>query len=541
MPRNIDENNPIPRHLISRLGIQRDGTQYRSEAYIDGQWVRFFHEWPEKMLGYETLYLGDGELIDQIFGISQSVSIDVYMGRGSSLRYFNLGNDNSTVGPILDRTPISGFVPNTNNIWSFAQMSLTDGADKIPYIIGQVNAGWDDVASQTDGPVFYGQTDETTPLVQAFDGLDPSTAIEVSGGVVALPSVLVAYGNNGIIYWTRPNSLTEWFDLPDQTLRNQQSIAQTKIVTGMKYFGNILFWSINSLISATYVPPQSSGGDFTVASYWATNVLSENISILSASCAVQYNQLVFWVGQGQFYVFNGAVARLENTMCANWFFDNLNEQYQSKCFSWVNTQYDEIWFCFPFGEDATECNAAAIYSVSRQVWYTSTLDRSAAMTNLGNRYPILASSALEKTLTDGGGILNSYPIWLHEKGVNKVLGSGDTQQILPIKSYFEYPIFDLYSSNPSSATNILVQTMRIEPDFIMPVNTSMTVTIRNRMFAQENAIETGPLTFDINTKYIDGVVSQGRQVSIRFDSNMVDGYYEVGKILHDFIPGDVNA
>lgn len=540
MPRNIDENNPIPRHVQSELGIQRDGTAYNAKAYIDGQHCRFFHEWGEKMGGYKMLEIGDGEVINQMFGVSKSESTDIYMGRGSSLRYFNLRN-NGTVGPLIDRTPTSGFTPNANNSWSFTLFSQVDPdtTEQTTYIIAQVNIGWNDVASQQNGPIFYGDIDDTTPLVQITNGQTIPQPVLVSGGVIALNNIIVAYGNNGVIYWTKSTigidgggGPLNWCDIAD--VPNYQFIAQTKIVTAIEYYGTLLFWTLNSLLQAIYVP--ATGDSAGQGSYWVIKVISKNTSILSASCVVQYNQLVFWVGERQFYIFNGAVGRVQNYMAANWFFDNVNADNKSLTYAYVNEQYDEVWFNFPFGKVSQSfCNQNIIFNVGRQTWYTTQLDRSAGIILNTYRYPILSSSSPEITITETGAVYESYPVWSHENGIDKDING----TLSPIQSYFEYSIYDLYTGQASPNTNTLVQTMRVEPDFVMEGD--MTLTIKNRMFAQSNAEETGPITFNSNTKFIDKVVSQGRQVTLRFESNTLGGYYQAGKILHDFIPGDVNV
>jgi hypothetical protein len=344
---------------------------------------------------------------------------------------------------------------------------------------------------------------------------------------------LVAYGNNGVIYWSTPGDPLNWCDIPNEP--NFQFIAHTKIVAAIVYYGSILFWSLGSLIQATYNPAVSNGGP-TTPSFWTIKVISNNISILSASCAVQYNQLVFWVGERLFYIFNGATGRLQNYMMANWFFDNINQDTKSLTYAWLNEQFDEVWFGFPYGKESQSfCNQNAIYNVGRQKWYPTQLDRSAGIILNTYRYPILTSSSPELTVGPYGEAISSYPVWSHENGVDKEINGNKS----PVQSYFEYSIYDLYTGQPSPQTNTLIQTMRVEPDFI--INGEMTLTIKNRMFAQGNPIVTGPVTFTGTTPFIDNVVSQGRQVSLRFESNVVGGYYQAGKILHNFIPGDVNV
>jgi len=218
MPRPVDFNNPTPRFLLSKLGIQRDGTSYRSEACIDGQWVRFFHEWPEKIGGYEVLDLGNGEIVTNMFVVPKSVSNDIYLGRNSSLTYFNLLN-NGTATSEVNRTPTSGFTPSADNSWSFALFTTLVADVPTSYILAQVNADRTDVAGQANGPIFVGDVESSAFLTQLYDGVvemgfPQGKPILVSGGVVTINNVAVAYGNNGYITWCAAGDLSYWSDIP---------------------------------------------------------------------------------------------------------------------------------------------------------------------------------------------------------------------------------------------------------------------------------------------------------------------------------------
>jgi hypothetical protein len=532
----IDQNNPTPRVIQSKLGIQRDGTAYKSEHYINGQHTRFFHEWAEKIGGYEIIDIGNQEIVGSMYGIHKSVSNDVYLGRPSSLSYFNINNQGA-VTPEVNRTPSAGFIPDPDNLWVFTGYSTDTGLttdSTTGFIVAQVAPNRRDVASQAEGPIFIGNDDDNNPLTQIFDGQIPVAPVLASGGVIRLGAILVAYGNNGVIRWSDVDNPNSWPPALSQT------IANTKIVHAIEYFGSLLLWSLGSLIRATYVPSSIDPNTMlAIPSTFDIQVISNNISIISPNCVTQYNQLVFWVGNGQFYIFNGSVGRLQNYMSNNYFFDALNQQNSQKCFTWVNTLYDEIWFMYPRNNNdtgfmATECNAAVIYNVGRSTWYDTFLSRSSALSLSTYKYPILSSSQLFTTII-GGVVYNTYPIWQHEKGVDVV---DFNKNHLPIYSNFEYSIYDLYTHQPSADNNRLVQTMRIEPDFI--ISGQMELRVNNKMYAAEaNPVVTGPILFDATTRFIDSAVSQGRQVSLSFTSNVVGGNYSAGKILHGIIAGDI--
>jgi len=76
--------NYITRPLLSKPGIQRDGTNFASDSYIDGQWCRFYMGRPRKIGGYKLIDIGNKEIIRSLFGVPKPNSIDTYLGRESS-------------------------------------------------------------------------------------------------------------------------------------------------------------------------------------------------------------------------------------------------------------------------------------------------------------------------------------------------------------------------------------------------------------------------------------------------------------------------
>ena len=527
----VPDKQGIPIPLDAQPGIQRDGTFYRSNAFIDGQWVRFLHDWPQKMGGYQSIDIGNDEVVGNMYIVPKSTSNDIYLGRPSTLNYINLSNAGIVTSEI-DRTPTSGFTPAVNNLWSFTKLSYIDhSGDNNNYIIAQVAPTRDDIATQDEGPIFIGSTQDNTPLTQITDGSTP-TALNVlcSGGVIVLSPIIIAYGNNGLLNWCSPNDPMNWVT---GSIRNALFIDSTKVVKGVLYQGSLIFFTLTSIVRVNYTPADSGAGSLSYST------IQDGISILSANSVIVYQNLIFWIGQGQFYLFNGSVQRLQNDMCHDYFYDNLATAYQSKIYGMVNPEYDEIiWFWTMEDRDnpdatPTENNQAIIYNVGKSVWTTTAWPRSCGQPLSTYKFPIMASSALEKTQS-GQSVIESYPIWEHEIGFDKVLQDVS----YPIHSFVRYPIKDLFSSSPSGASNRLMEVLRIENDFI--INETMTVTLYVQMYPNGPIQTIGPVSFDESTLFIDNVLCQGRLISVQFDSNVLGGYYAGGKILQDISPQDFN-
>lgn len=513
--------NYITRPLISKPGIQRDGTPYASQSYIDGQWCRFYMGRPRKIGGYKLIDIGNTEIIRSIFAVPRSNSIDAYLGRASTLSYNNF-DFNGNGGGEIDRTPAS-YVPNNNNIW-YMDLFTTTEPTLTRFIVASSIPNGNDISNSINGNIYYGNTNNNFPLVQIFDtNLNP---VQVSGGVVFSSPIMVAYGNDGFMQWSNAGDITTWDPA------NNIIIDNTKIIQMYRTRGGtnpqLLAWTLGSLLNLTYVS-DAGAGTFSVST------IQDNITVMSPKSIIQYNQQFFWIGIDQFYFFNGIVQRLDNSMSSDWFFQNVNLQQRSKVWGMVVPRYKELWWFYPRGEEQIECNACIIYNTELNVWYDSFIDRASGLST--SIFPLpLMSSSLRESVPSGRGIVNNYGLWMHEYGVD-LLNSGISYAI---DSFYETHMNTLFESNPE--LNRLIRTRRIEPDFAQ--NGDMSVTINNRMFPSDSLengqmIQSGPYTFTPDAQKIDAESNQGRLVSYMFRSNQVRGNYQSGQTLLDYEIGDV--
>lgn len=545
--------NYIIRPIIPGPGIQRDGTPFASKTCIDGQWVRFYIGLPRKIGGYQMIDIGNDEIIRSMYSVSREATQDVivYLGRAASLKYniFDLNGDSQLPGGNeVDRTPTNyATYADPNNVWDFDLFttkevpSLTNPASSI---VAHVAPNGNNIGNQTRGPIYYGDTTLNTPLMPITDATH-GTDFLVSGGVLFLAPFLIAYDNNGTIYWTETGVITTI-----KPTENVLVISNKKIMKGMVTRGSstpqALFWTRTSVIAVSYTIVE------TTETFTYTNI-QDGLTLMSPNSIVAYNQQFFWIGTDQFYQFNGLVTRLPNNMSTDWFFQNVNLMQRAKVWGVLVSRYDEIWWHYPrniTNQDgtitiATECNAVIIYNVGLQTWYDSPIDRAAGISASVFPLPLMSDASPTITPVQGGGQQNSYALWQHEYGVDQAYN----QNVLvrapqSISSGFETNIITLFESSGDPDNNRLIRNRRLEVDFAQVGN--MTVTVNNRMYASDTLangrlIQTKPVTFGPNTQAIDDIASQGRLVSLVFSSNVVGGTYQTGQTMFDFDVGDINA
>ena len=363
----------------------------------------------------------------------------------------------------------------------------------------------------------------TVPLV--FDN-----NISISGGIVMLFPYLFVYGNNGLIQNCSAGDFNNWTSADS----NANNVSSTKVIKGLPVRGGTtspagLFWTLDSVIRVTYSPTTVGNATF----YWKYDLITQQSSIISSQCVIEYDGLFYWVGTDRFLMYNGVVAEVPNTQNNNYFFDNLNYAQRQKV--WVSKvpRWGEIWWFFPSG-DSTECNDAIIYNVRDKCWYD-------AGQALGARRSAGVFSEVFRRPIWGGtdqNVTGQYTLWQHEIGTNEIY----TNHVNAIESYFETNVIGsgagLVGSTQQAGDNLWTRIERVEPDFVQ--SGAMNLIVTGKSYADDVDDPSVEYPFDPTTLKID-LKEQRREMRLRFSSNTQNGDYFMGRIILNIDTGDVRG
>ncbi len=505
-------------------GIQRDGTPFLSRKWTDGQWVRFYMGLPQKMGGYSriTKY---GTSPRGIYLINDPPLFDVYIGEQALLSFFTMDSSGTRISDIVDRTP-ENFQESVDNMWTFDTMfSATDNGS---VLIAHAAPNLSSIGNEFDTQVWFGESrvddDAPSPLI--------ATAFSVSGGIVVLHPFLFAFGSNGYVSWSQPND-------PTRILGNARVAAQ-KIVAGYATRGGNsspagLLWSLDALIRVTQT------GDTDQPSFTFDTVTNDT-SILSSNCVVEYDGVYFWIGIDRFLYYQGTVQELKNSTNLKYFFKNLNMAQRQKVWGTKYTKYGEIWWFFPTGK-STECNHAVIYNLREDEWYDTPISRCCGYYEQTFARPIWCDSQPDESE-------NGYIIWQHEIGVDKNIRNVLTS----IPSYIKSGSLAWVATGPDSKRNNLdrwIYLYRLELDFIQKGNIFLEIgtqeyarseiitssTVFSKMLEEPfqsvsaaNFMTWGIYAFGEDDEKVDLRI-QGREMTILFLSDVVGGNFEMGQVL----------
>jgi hypothetical protein len=496
--------------LRSQPGIKRDGTRFEGEHYTDGQWVRFQRGLPRKIGGYRSINKYLTEISRGFTSYTQQSLQYCHSGGEGTLERFTIdATKNSSI--ISDRTPET-LVASVQNQWMFQYMY--DSSSSYNALIAHVAPNLGCVCNDVGGQIFIGDNRATAALTEVA----LPAGGNATGGIVVLHPYLFYYGTDGIIGHSAPGEPTDLTGVDSNIARpwGQKIIKGMPLRAGAGSAPAGLFWAYDAVIRASF-----TGG----ATTFQFDVIATDTSILSSQCVVDYDGVFFWAGVDRFLMFNGVVREVPNQMNLNWFFDNLNNKHRAKVFAFKVPRYGEIWWCYPRGS-ATECTHAVIYNVRENTWYDTALPttgRCSGEFNNGFAAPLL---------TDGVPSADGYRVWIHEQGFDAI----DGIRVQPVQSYFETGDLSALAQGQSASLRITT----IEPDFVQAG--PMTVQVTGRANARAKEVTSRLFTFPASaaTPHEEVVVlkEQRRELRVRFESNAVNGDYQMGQIIAHVEPGD---
>jgi len=305
---------------------------------------------------------------------------------------------------------IGGDVTLQQRLWSFA------------------NFGEDLVAGVYDGSIYYwdasGGTTSRAVNITSLAGSD--TAPTISRGVLFSSEYrhLMTIGcdpyndigtqDKTLVRWSDRESLTTWTPDTDNTAGSLKMSTGSEIITGIASKREVLIWTDISLNTISYIGAPD---------WFGTRLLASNVSIMGPNAVIQADDIVYWMGRENFYMYDGAVKVLPCPL-SDHVFSNVNKDQPLNVFVGLNRSDNEIWFFYPVA-GGDEVSNYVIFNYLQNIWYNGTLVRTAwADASVITDYPIAAS-------TDG-------KIYHHELG----LDDGTSDPASAITAYAESSSFE---------------------------------------------------------------------------------------------------
>ena len=170
----------------------------------------------------------------------------------------------------------------------------------------------------------------------------------------------------------------------------------------------------------------------------------------------------------------------------------------------------------------TNIDPTYLITASKNVYNTTIGAPGVTLVTVSQDFPVTVATGSPVYLATGG-----YRIWQHEFGQNAVSFTGEQAVYSSITTSDIGWLTGTPSGQALQGANRRMHLRRFEPNFLQ--TGTMTMTILGRKFAGGTDMEeSGPYYFDQNTGKIDLRVEY-RLIRLKFESNELDGNYEMGR------------
>lgn len=372
------------------------------------------------------------------------------------------------------------------------------------------NWGEDMVACRRGGRIFYFDADSsTTPERAVVVSASPS----VTNYIRVSPNDrhLIAFGTNEfgtgnynpmLVRWSDQEDYTNWTPSISSTSGEVVLTGGTEIVGSIRSRNAIHVWTNTAMYTQQYVGPPF---------VFSFQQVGTNCGLIAPHAAVDVDGISYWMGEDNFYAFDGRVRNLQCTV-RRYLYDSFNMVNKDKVFAGVNAEFNEIMWLYP-SSNSTEPDSYIIYNYKENHWVYGT-----------TFYSVLASERVFDNTLGAGQVSATAPryIWNNEPD-GTYTGDGKI-----LTSYLESSSFDIDDGNE------LLFVDRIIPDYTITNNGSIQFSIMFSEYPNSTPITKGPYTIQQSTKKVD-LRGRGRQAEIIVSASS-DGGWRWGSVRANIQP-----
>jgi hypothetical protein len=323
--------------------------------------------------------------------------------------------------------------------------------------------------------------------------------------------------NPMLIRWSDQDNIIEWS--PDAT--NQAGSVQlshgSNIVTAVQTRQEIVVFTDSTVYSLQYLGPPV---------VWGSQLLGDNISIISQSSAVVASGVIYWMGVDKFYMYDGRVQTL-NCDLRKFVFSDINLNQKQQVFAGTNEGFNEVWW-FYCSEASETIDRYVVYNYLEKVWYYGTMARTAWLDSGLRNYPQAATYLRN--------IVN------HEYGLN----DNATGTAAPIDAYISSSEFDIGDGHNFGYVWRVLPDLTFNESSNSPTGEVPKVTMTLYPMQSSGSGTGTPASANVSkiatyniTEEFTGIIytrARGRQMIFKIGSNQVNTSWQLGAPRFDLRP-----
>jgi hypothetical protein len=232
---------------------------------------------------------------------------------------------------------------------------------------------WDTSANMAEGIPRDGVAYRSKSLTDYAGSSDPPVICE-SFLVSERDGHVIAFGcndigstdpNNLLVRWSDQDNPFDWTPTVINTSGGQMLRVGSKVMGAVSAKSEIVIFTDSALYSMRFIGPPDIFG-FTL--------ISEGVQLLTRRSVINVANVVYFMGEDNFYTYTGTVSPLHSPI-EKLIFSDFNREQRDKIFVGLNATYSEL-FWFYCTADSIEPDKYVAYNYSENTWYMGNFDMS---------------------------------------------------------------------------------------------------------------------------------------------------------------------
>lgn len=395
------------------------------------------------------------------------------------------------------------------------------------------------VKSGSTTATFY--PDPTCPSVANFVLVSDASRFTFAFGTNDPTGVYATVAQDPMqIRWSDQNTAATWTPAITNQAGGIRLSHGSQIITAIQTRQEILVLTDSAIYSFQYL-----GAPYV----WGSQLLADNISIISPNAMVVVNNVTYWMGTDKFYMYSG---RVETLPCAlrQYIYNNINLTEAFQFFAGTNEGYNEIWWFYTSitgttstGENGTGTPASpnrlvdryVIYNHLERTWYYGTWNGTTVRPRTAWLDSPLRAEPIAGIGYNSSGAYTNGAVVYHETTVD----NNETTTPVAIDAYVQSSDFDIGDGHNFGFV------WRLIPDITFDGSSaaapSVNFTVRPRAFPGSNYGNSNSPDVDSTQSYVSTttyniqqftqqvyVRVRGRQMAFKISSSDLGTQWQLG-------------
>lgn len=183
-----------------------------------------------------------------------------------------------------------------------------------------------------------------------------------------------------LIRWSNQDDPYNWTPNATNQAGSIRLSHGSKIIAVAQTRQEILAFTDTSVYSLQYMGPPY---------VWQSQLLGDNISIVSPNAVTVASGVTYWMGVDKFYRYDGRVQTL-NCDLRRFVFSDFSQQQAEQVVCGTNEGFNEVWWFYP-SANSTVVDRYVVYNYLENLWYYGTMGRTAWLDSGLLDFPIAAT------------------------------------------------------------------------------------------------------------------------------------------------------